>query len=254
MVAPGRVIVTTAAGQASILWERPPLNVFDQDLLDQLAAACRRPEVRSARVVVLHGGGRGWSAGFSVEEHLRPRMEGMFASFRSALEALWDLPAVTLAQVHGFCLGGGLELLMACDLAWASETATFGQPEIRLGVFPPFGAALYPEMIGPKAAAELLFLGSNISSVRAEALGIVNRVVADAELPASTALVAATIASYRPEAVRVLKRTLRRAAGDPLARLQTAEHAYLDELMASAEAEEGLHAFLEKRVPVWREA
>jgi cyclohexa-1,5-dienecarbonyl-CoA hydratase len=254
MATNGRVLVACTGGQASLVWERPPLNVFDQDLLDQLASALRRPEVRAARVVVLQGGGKCWSAGFAVEDHLRPRMARMFSSFREAVQALWDLPGVTLGQVHGVCLGGGLELLMACDLAWAAESATFGQPEVRLGVFPPLGAALYPELLGGKRAAELLFLGANQSAARAEAIGLVNRVVPDAELPVSSALIATTLASYRPETLRVIKRTMRRAVPDPWRRLELAEGAYLEELMASEEAEEGLHAFLEKRAPVWREA
>ena len=143
---------------------------------------------------------------------------------------------------------------MVCDLALASQSASFGQPEIRLGVFPPLGAAMYPAWIGGKRAAELLFSGAPVDAARAEGIGLINRAVPDAELPASVALMAATIASYRPEALRVLKRTVRRAAGDPWRRLDLAERSYLAELMASDEAEEGLHAFLEKRAPVWKEA
>jgi cyclohexa-1,5-dienecarbonyl-CoA hydratase len=254
MGAHGKLTVSRSDGQATIGWERPPLNVFDQDLLDQLTEACQRPEVRTSRVVVLQGTGRCWSAGFAVEDHLRPKMQGMLTSFRQAAEALWDLPAVTLAQVHGVCLGGGLELLMACDLAVAAQSATFGQPEIRLGVFPPFGAAIYQELLGEKRARELLFLGANLDAARAVTMGLVNRVVPDAELPAAVALWAATLTSYRPEALRVLKRTMRRTSSDPWARLDLAEKAYVEELMALNDAEEGLHAFIEKRAPVWREA
>lgn len=254
MKAPGRVAVTCTEGQASIVWERPPLNVFDEDLLEQLGAACRRPDVQACRVVVLQGAGKGWSAGFAVEEHLRPRVDAMLASFRRAAEAIWDLPGVTVGQVHGVCLGGGLELLMVCDLGLAARTATFGQPEIRLGVFPPLGAAFYQELLGGKRAAELLFLGSNFDASRAEAMGLINRSVPDAELPVAVALIAATLTSYRPEALRILKRTLHRAGPDPWNRLRLAERAYVGELMASEEAEEGLHAFMEKRAPVWREA
>lgn len=254
MGAQGKVVVTCAEGQASIVWERPPLNVFDEDLLDQVASACERPDVQASRVVVFQGGGKGWSAGFAVEAHLRPKMEAMLASFHRTAQAIWDLPGATVAQVHGVCLGGGLELVMVCDLALAAKSATFGQPEIRLGVFPPLGAAFYQELLGGKRAAELLFLGANFDAARAESLGLINRAVPEAELPVAVALLAATLTSYRPEALRVLKRTLHHAGPDPWGRLREAERAYVEDLMASGEAEEGLHAFLQKRAPVWREA
>jgi cyclohexa-1,5-dienecarbonyl-CoA hydratase len=250
----GKVSVRVDGSQAEIAWERPPLNVFTADLLTQFGEACRRPEVRAARVVLLRGSGRCWSAGFSVEEHLRPQMARMLAAFREALEALWDLPGVTLAQVHGPCLGGGMELLMGCDLSIASTGATFGQPEIRLGVFAPFGAAFYPEVLGSRRAAEILFTGAVLDASRAEALGIIGRTVPEPELPAAAALTAATVSSYRPEALRLLKRTIRESLPNPWARLDKAEQTYLDELMAPDDAEEGLKAFLQKRAPVWRTA
>jgi len=249
----GTVSVERVDGRAVVTWERAPANVFDIRLLEELTGALERKEVREARVVVLRGGGRSWSGGLSVEDHLRPRVSAMFDAFRATLTTLWNLPAPTIAQVHGRCLGGGLELLMACDLAIASEGATFGQPEIRLGVFAPFGAATYPHLLGSRQAAELLFLGVPFDAQRAASAGIVNRVVPEDELEASVALMAETLASHRREALRLLKRVLRRTEADPWAPLAYAERTYLDELMLPASAEEGLRAFLEKRAPVWHD-
>jgi cyclohexa-1,5-dienecarbonyl-CoA hydratase len=250
---PGTVSVERVDGRATVTWERGPANVFDIALLEELTRVLHREEVTGAHVVVLRGGGKSWSGGLSVEDHLKPRVSPMFEAFHKALTTLWNLPGPTIAQVHGRCLGGGLELLMACDLAIASEGATFGQPEIRLGVFAPFGAATYAHLLGPREAAELLFLGTPIDAKRAASAGIVNRVVPDGELDASVALTAQTLCSHRREALHLLKRVLRRAETDPWSPFAYAERTYLDELMGLEESEEGLRAFLEKRAPVWKD-
>jgi len=250
---PGTVSVERVDGRATVTWERGPANVFDIGLLEDLTRALQRAEVTGAHVVVLRGGGKSWSGGLSVEDHLKPRVSAMFEAFHKTLTTLWNLPSPTIAQVHGRCLGGGLEMLMACDLAIASEGATFGQPEIRLGVFAPFGAATYSHLLGSRQAAELLYLGTPFDAHRAASAGIVNRVVPDDELDASVALTAQTICSHRLETLRLLKRVLRKSEVDPWSRLAHAERAYLDELMALDESEEGLRAFLEKRTPVWKD-
>jgi cyclohexa-1,5-dienecarbonyl-CoA hydratase len=251
--APGTVSVARVDGRTTVTWDRPPANVFDIGLLEDLTRVLAREEVTGAHVVVLRGGGKSWSGGLSVEDHLKPRVSDMFDAFHKTLTTLWNLPTPTIAQVHGRCLGGGMELLMACDLAIASEGATFGQPEIRLGVFAPFGAATYAHLLGTRHAAELLFLGTPFDARRAASAGIVNRVVPEEELDASVALTAQTFCSHRRETLHLLKRVLRRSAVDPWSSLAYAERAYLDELMMLERSEEGLRAFLEKRTPVWKD-
>ena len=250
---PGTVSVERVGGRATVTWERGPANVFDIGLLEELTRVLGREQVTGAHVVVLRGGGKSWSGGLAVEDHLKPRVHAMFDAFRRTLTTLWNLPVPTIAQVHGRCLGGGMELLMACDLAIASQGAMFGQPEIRLGVFAPFGAATYSHLLGSRQAAELLFLGTPFDAARAASAGIINRAVPEDELDASVALTAQTFCGHRLEALRLLKRVIRRTEVDPWGRLSYAEHAYLDELMAPEEAEEGLRAFLEKRTPVWKD-
>jgi cyclohexa-1,5-dienecarbonyl-CoA hydratase len=249
----GTVRVERVDGRATITWERAPLNIFDIPMLKELTRALRQDEVTGAHVVVLRGAGKCWSAGLAVEDHLKDHLPAMFEAFREALSSLWSLPVPTIAQVHGSCLGGGMELLMACDLAIASNRATFGQPEIRLGVFAPFGAANYAQLLGARPAAELMFLGAPFDATRAAALGIVNRAVPEEELTASVALAAQTFCGHRRETLHLLKRTLRRSGVDPWPSLAVAERTYVEELMAGADSEEGLHAFLEKRAPVWKD-
>ena len=251
---PGEVQVTIVEGRATVEWSRPPLNIFDVDLLTKLATALHRREVREAKVVIVRGLGKGWSAGFEIGDHLAPRVDAMLGAFDRALRALWELPAPTIAEVHGRCLGGGLELLMACDLAYAADDATFSQPEVRLGVFAPFAAAYYPQALGSRTAFELMMTGGTLSAAQAAALGVVNRAVPAVELPATVALLSQTICGYRRETLRLMKRAIRRTTSDPWSHVAHAERLYREELMASPDAEEGLRAFLEKRSPVWREA
>lgn len=250
---PGTVTVTRVGGRATVTWERAPVNVFDTELLKELTRALRGNEVTGAHVVVLRGAGKCWSGGLSVEDHLRPRVSSMFEAFHETLTTLWNLPTPTIAQVHGNCLGGGMELLVACDLAIASERSMFGQPEIRLGVFAPFGVANYAHLLGARQAAELLFLGTPFDAHRAVSAGIINRTVPEEELAASVALTAETFCRHRRETLRLIKRVLRRTEVDPWPSLAYAERTYLDELMVRDDAEEGLRAFLEKRTPVWKE-
>ncbi len=160
----------------------------------------------------------------------------------------------TVAQVHGACLGGGLELATACDLVYAAESAILGQPEITLASFPPFGAALYPRRVGLGGAAELVLLGQNVSPTRAAELGLVNGVVPDAELASRVAAVCATLESYSGPALALAKRALRAGWEAGLEKaVAEAERLYVEELMATRDAKEGVAAFLDKRKPVWED-
>lgn len=248
---PGSVTVERTGPRATVVWRRPPLQVFDLGLLEQLAQALRSEDVRSASVVVLKGADRRWSAGLEVRDHLSDRLRAMFGAFRELLAAVWEVPGPTLAQVEGPCLGGGLELLMVCDLAFAATGAAFGQPEVRLGVFPPLAAVLAPRALGTKRASELLFLGETWSAERAEELGLVSRTVPDERLEREVDGVAEKLGRLRGDALRLLKKAVHANASPVGPRFDFAERVYLDELMALPNAEEGLNAFLERREPVW---
>lgn len=240
----GHVRVEAGEGAVEVSWERGSLNIFDTRLLRELAQALRTSQVLEARVVVLRGTGSCWSAGFAVEDHLRARVRDMMTAFREALAGIRGVPAPTIAEVQGHCLGGGLELMMACDLAVGSRSSTFGQPEIRLGVFPPFAVATYERLLGSRTARELLFLGSTVSAEDAWRLGILNKVVSDADLRSEVVRTARTLSSYRPEALRLQKRLM---SEDQMSALVRAETTYLNELMAAPDAEVGLRDFLQKR-------
>ncbi len=250
-VADESVRVERSGARTTVIWERPPVNVFNIALLDQLAHTLRSAPVRSANVVVLKGARHRWSAGFDVEDHLSDRLRPMLEAFRDLVRALWEVPGPTLAQVEGPCLGGAVELLAACDLALAAESATFGQPEVRLGVFPPFTTALGPRMIGPKRTAELVFLGETLSARRAETFGLLNGVVAESSLEEEVDRVTERLCGYRSDTLVLLKKAVHASNPLPWTEMERVERIYLDELMNLPKAEEGLRAFLEKREPHW---
>lgn len=247
----GTVRVERTGGRVTVVWDRPPVHVFDIPLLEALAQTLRSAPVREAHVVVLRGERHRWSAGFAVEDHLAERVRGMFQAFRSVLRALAEVPGPTLAQVEGPCLGGGLEILSLCDLAFAADSATFGQPEIRLGVFPPLAAAWNPRSLGPKPAAELLFLGETMTAHQAQEVGLVSRVLPSDALEAEVGRVAVQLSGLRREALVFLKAAMHAGESRRWAELEEAERIYLERLMRLPNAEEGLKAFLEKRAPVW---
>jgi cyclohexa-1,5-dienecarbonyl-CoA hydratase len=186
-----------------------------------------------------------------VGEHLPPAYKEMIPEFIETIARLRSCPVPLIAAVRGRCLGGGFEVIQATDLVIAGEGATFGQPEIALGVFPPAACVLLPALAGRAAAAELILAGDAISASRALALGLVARVVPDDRVEAEAGALAARIARHSGAALRAAKRALR-AKGDTLgAGLDAAARLYVNDLMRTDDAVEGLRAFLEKRPPVW---
>ncbi len=234
---------------------RPPLNILTLEILealrDALDAAAQRPALKA---VVLAADGKAFCAGVAVEEHLGARAKPMLEAFHAVFHALRALPCPTVAGVQGAALGGGAELATFCDVVVADEGATFGQPEIRVGVFPPIAALHYPTRVGPARALRLLLTGEVIGAAEAERIGLVDRVV-----PAGTVAeaVEAEVGRFRALSAVVLrlsKRAVRETFGLPFEEgLGVLEELYHHTLMTTADAEEGLRAFVEKRKPIWRD-
>jgi cyclohexa-1,5-dienecarbonyl-CoA hydratase len=240
-------------GAAWISLSRQPLNVLDVATIRRLEAALRplasRPDLKT--VVVRSAVPGVFSAGVDVRDHARERVPEMLSTFHGALRVLHELPQVSVAAVDGPCLGGGCELAACCDLVFATETSTFGQPEIDVGCFPPFACALLPRLVG-RAAWELVLGGAPISAREAERIGLITRVVAD--LPAETAAWTERLSRKSGAALALARRALREGADGPLwEAVARAERLYRDELAATADADEGVRAFLEKRPPRWRD-
>ncbi len=248
--------VATAAGVALVTLDRPgALNALSFDLLDALADALEALDADPAcgAIVLTGAGDRAFAAGADIKELARQSSASLHAGGRFAA---WDRVAAVrtpmIAAVRGFALGGGCELAMACDMIVAGDDATFGQPEIRLGVMPGAGGTQrLTRAIGQARAMELILTGRPMRATEAEAAGLVTRVVpAEATLDAALEL-AAQVASMPPLAVRAAKAAVRAAAEQPLSAGLAAERETFFGLFDSDDQAEGMAAFNDKRAPVW---
>jgi cyclohexa-1,5-dienecarbonyl-CoA hydratase len=181
----------------------------------------------------------------------------MLATFHGAVRRLRASPAMTVAAVSGWCLGGGLELAAACDLLVAADDAVFGQPEVDLGCFPPLAAALYPARVGAGRTLDWLVTGRRFGAGEAVAAGLAARAVPTAELAGEIRALVAAVTGKSAAVTRLIKRAVAAGAeagpGSGFARaLAECERIYREELVATADMAEGVAAFLEKRPPAWR--
>lgn len=229
---------------------RPKANLIDKAMISALKSgfSTHREGIVAA---LLDAEGPHFSYGASVEEHLADRCAEMLSSLHALLVEMLEWPAPVLVAVRGQCLGGGLELAMAGSLIFAGSEAKFGQPEIQLGVFAPAASCLLPSRIGQAAAEDLLFSGRSIDSQEAKTLGLVQAVADDPERAAleyfdahltkkSAASLACAVSAARGGYAAEVRR-----------RLLEVERLYLERLMKTRDANEGLAAFLAKRAPRW---
>ena len=231
-------------------------NILDLQLTTALTGvlrdAARAPQLKA---LIIEGDGAHFSFGASVQEHLPDQVAGMLDRFHRMLFALLDSHVAAFAAVRGRCLGGGLELAMLCDRVFASHDAILGQPEIVLGVFAPAASVALAHRVGHARAIDLCLTGRMVGASEALALGLVDELAdedpAEAALGwARTHLSARSAASLRL-AVQAVRAHLVAALRTELPAI---ERLYLDELMQTSDAVEGLHAFLQKREPRWRHA
>jgi len=243
-------------GVLRLVLDRPPLNVANLAMLEALEAALRT-EARSpeTRVVVLAGAGRAFCAGADVADHRPARAPEMIRVFGTVIRALLSLEVPSVAVVHGAALGGGCELALACDLAWAREDARFGQPEVRVGAFPPAAAALLPRRVGPAAALDLVLTGRVVDAQEALRLGIVTRVSPATSFEEDVRSWTGELAGLSRPVVALARRSVRAGSELPIeSALDRADALYVEDLLALRDAAEGVAAFLEKREPVWTDA
>lgn len=238
-------------GIAWITLNRPPLNVLHSPMLAELTAAV--DEAAESRVLVIAARGKAFCAGVDVAEHTPEKVGPMLERFHTMCRRLVALDIPTVAAVQGAALGGGCEVVALCDFVVAARSAAFGQPEIKLAAFPPVAAAALAQVVGLRQAMALVLLGESMTAEAAQTAGLVTTVVDDETLSAETERFAARLAALSGVAIRAAKQaglsTFRRAFEDGL---REAERLYLEDLITSEDAREGIAAFLEKRPPVWR--
>lgn len=238
-------------GVFEVTLDRPPLNVLDVATLESLSAVLEPlGDRRDLKAVVLRSAIPGtFSAGADVADHTRERAPAMLAAMHGVVRLIDALPQPAIAAVDGRCLGGGCEIALACDFVVASPAATFGQPEIDLACFPPVAAALLPRLVG-RRAAEMVLLGASISADEAFRMGLVTAVTDAVE--AVVERLAEALSRKSAAALALARRAVRRGGEGTLAEaLDRNERLYLDEVLRTEDAEEGVRAFVEKRPPRW---
>jgi cyclohexa-1,5-dienecarbonyl-CoA hydratase len=244
-------------GVARLVLNKPPYNVLDIAMMQEINRALEELNGDpSAKVLVFEAaeGSKAFSAGVDVSEHTADKVDEMIEVFHRIFRLLDALDVPTLAVVGGAALGGGCELALFCDMIVASEKASFGQPEIQVGVLPPIAVVALPGIIGPKKAMELVLTGDRIRADEAERLGLVNKVVPPDELQAATGELLGKLAQLSAAVLRLTKRAVKvGSVGRFEEGLAAVEELYLGPLMATEDAQEGLAAFMEKRAPVWKD-
>jgi cyclohexa-1,5-dienecarbonyl-CoA hydratase len=240
-----------------LMLDRPKGNIVTADVIGAIRSALSAVDrAAGLKLITLEAAGANFSYGASVEEHVADRIGAVLAELNGAVLDLLRAPAPTLAAVRGVCLGGGFELVLACDMVFAADDAKLGVPEIGLGVFPPAAAALLPLRVGASRAARAVVGGEALPAAWWAAAGLVDRVVPAAALdaavedwfvtqlaPRSAAALAHAAEAARAGTVRVVP-----------ALLADLERQYLDRLMRTHDASEGIAAFIERRSPQWRNA
>ncbi len=241
-------------GLGTITLNRPPVNILNIEMMNEINDTLKDwIEDRDLRVVLFNANGKCFSAGVDVAEHMGDLVPKMIESFHGMFRLMDRLGAVTVSSVYGSCLGGGCELAIFCDLVIADDTGKFGQPEIQVGVLPPIAAQIMPRIIGRKAAMDLILSGRIISAQEAMGMGLINKVVAKGDLPKETQEFIKPYLSLSAEVLRITKKTIKAGLIDDFEpSLKIIEDIYLNELMKTADAHEGLKAFLEKRPPEWK--
>ena len=241
---------------ARITFARPPLNILNIAMMREINDALAQcAEQRSLAAIVFDAAAdcNAFSAGVAVEEHVAETIFQMLESFHAIFRNLEQIARPTIAVVDGAALGGGCELVAACDIVISSERARFGQPEIKLGVFPPVAAVLLPLVIGDKRARELILTGELIEASEAARLGLVNYLLPPNELEQKTSELVSRFRDLSAVALAFTKQAIDVGRGRSLdAALKEVEDLYLNELMKTHDASEGVNAFTEKRKPEWR--
>ncbi|MFB3921036.1 MAG: enoyl-CoA hydratase/isomerase family protein [Terriglobia bacterium] len=242
---------------AHLTMARPKHNVFNIEMLKEMTRAIESLNIRDdVRLILLDSAPECegyFSAGVEAAGYKADTVFQMMDAFHSVLLAMVQVAKPVLAVVDGIASGAGCELAAFCDLVVASENARFLQPEIKLGVFPPMGAVVYPRVIGPKRAMELLLTGEPISAQQALAMGLANRVVPKAALKENVDALVKRLADQSGPVLSLMKRVIFEGTWAPFEEaLKRSQDIYLNQLFELQDSQEGLRALVEKRKPVWK--
>src|SRR5215469_17574844 len=248
-----RVSIDIAPPVARIGLHHPPLNVIDIPMMEELSRVLAEIESQpSVSMIVLSGDGKAFSAGVDVAAHTPDKVEEMLGKFHALIRALIATKKVTIASVHGACLGGGAELALVCDVVHTADNAQWGFPEINLGCYPPVACTALAALVGQKRASDLILTGRTISGRDAAQIGLATSAWPERELGAGVEQSVNRLLQLSPAALAIAKKAS--YAWDSMhfdKGLARAEKVYFEDLMKTADATEGIRAFMEKRPPKW---
>ncbi len=248
------IIVEKADNIGKIIFNNGPLNILTIGMMEQINKALDEfLEDESLKVVIFDHNGKAFSAGVDVGDHIGDKAPKMIKEFHGIFRKLNKLKCPTIACVKGAALGGGCEIAIFCDIVLTSDKAKFGQPEIKVGVFPPIAVLAFPQIIGNKKAFELIMLGEIIDANEAHRLGISNYVFPIDSYEQEFSKFIESFNNLSTLVLQYTKKAFNKALGiDFETKLNEIEEFYLKELMSTHDANEGLQAFLEKRSPKWQ--
>jgi cyclohexa-1,5-dienecarbonyl-CoA hydratase len=249
------ILYDSTNGVAKICINRPPLNILNSETLTELTVALEKARSDSSvfLIVISGAGDRAFSAGVDIRDHLPDKVSSTLAIFNKVFFTLRDLDKPTVAVVNGAALGGGCELAIGCDMIIASEKAQFGQPEITVGAIPPVAVVLLPKLVGPSKALELILTGDVIPAAEAHRIGLINKVVPPEKLDESLKQLVDKLRDKSPIVLNLTRMSLKRILDvDFKKELEETTDLYLNLLMRTEDAVEGLKAFMEKRKPQWK--
>jgi cyclohexa-1,5-dienecarbonyl-CoA hydratase len=242
------------SGVARMTLNRPDHNLLNEPMLRELADGISFvAEREDIKLIVLDSACKVFSGGIDVGEYTSERVFQMVDAFHSVFAGLLESSKPILCVVNGPAIGGGAELAAFGDLVVASPKARFAQPEITIGVFPPLASTILPLLVGPKVALELVLLGEPITAERALELGIVNRLVSEADLASTVNNLIARITAHSGPVLTMAKRAILGGMGLSLRDgLKNSMNIFLNELYRLQDSQEGLRALVEKRKPNWK--
>ena len=249
------ILYEEGAGRVTVTINRPPLNLIDLETFQEMQRALRRArKVEGLKALVLTGSGeQAFSAGITIESFTPERIQGFLDVARGTMGILEEMDVVTIAAIKGLALGGGCELASCCDLILAADTAQFGFPEVKAGLFPPVGVAVLPRLVGLRKALELVLTGDIIGPHEAQKLGLVNLVHPLEEFDRAVTRFVGRINRASAAVLRIARRAIYASADTNLkTALDRSGSLYLHDLMNTEDAHEGLAAFREHRRPRWK--
>ena len=242
----------TSSYVARITLSHAPYNVLTIPLMTELAVAIESLNGNGEiKAILLESSQKTFSAGIGLEDSKSDRVFQTLDAFNRVFQAIREISKPMLVVVNGPAIGAGCELVAFGDMVIATPKAKFAQPEVKLGIFPPFASVMLPQMIGSKKAYEMILTGESLSAEDALALGFVNKVVSEAELQKTVNTILGRIGEFSAPVLEMTKKVITCSMGLTEA-MKLSQNIYLNELMDLEDVQEGLRAVLEKRKPVWR--